>query len=222
VGGLTPERHANAGDGVQRREAPDGVLVTRLPETDLSLAHAREAGCCNTVMLSHPHNTAVFRTLMAWVLVHRLLLTHVPHTELLVSRGSSQESAIGTPGKALYNIGMLEGEIRLAGADIPELDREVAGCGCEDILGGGVEENLSNLPGRQLDTGHGPSVRKNVPRVAGQSADGRNVGDLLGICVKGEALRHLPDEDFAIVRCRGNYAIVERVPVPGLDWASDG
>jgi len=173
-------------------------------------------------MLSHPHNTAVFRTLMARVLVHRLLLTHVPDTELLVSRGSSQESAIGTPRKALYYIWMLEGEIRLAGADIPELDREVAGCGGEDILGGGVEENLANLPGRQLDAGNGPSVRKNVPRVAGQSADGRNVGDFLGICVKGEALRHLPDEDLAIVGCRGNYAIVERVPVPRLDWASDG
>jgi hypothetical protein len=41
---------------------------------------------------------------------------------------------------------MFQGEWRLAGTDVPELDREVAGGRGEDVLGGGVEENLSDLP----------------------------------------------------------------------------
>lgn len=44
---------------------------------------------------------------------------------------------------------MSKGSGGLAGADIPELDSQIARCGCEDVFGGGVEEDLSNLSAKK-------------------------------------------------------------------------
>jgi hypothetical protein len=41
----------------------------------------------------------------------------------------------------------------------------------------------------------------------------RNISRLLGIRVQSEVLRHLPDEDLAIVRGRRNERVVEGAPV---------
>ena len=40
--------------------------------------------------------------------------------------------------------------MRLAGLNVPELDREIARGGGEDVLGGGVEEDLSDLSTEEL------------------------------------------------------------------------
>lgn len=55
-------------------------------------------------------------------------------------------------------------------------------------------------------------VEKDEPRVASQLAHGRNVDDILGVSVKGKALRDLPDKDLAIFRRRGDDVVVERIP----------
>ena len=49
--------------------------------------------------------------------------------------------------------------------------------------------------------------------MAGQLADRGHVGGLLGVCEESEVLGDLPDEDLAILRGRGDDAIVEGVPV---------
>lgn len=46
---------------------------------------------------------------------------------------------------------MLESELRQTGLDVPELYGVVARCTSEDVLGGGVEEDVANLPTAVLD-----------------------------------------------------------------------
>jgi hypothetical protein len=41
---------------------------------------------------------------------------------------------------------MLQSEARSASFNIPEFYSVVAGCGSKDVLGRGVEEDLSNFP----------------------------------------------------------------------------
>ena len=103
-------------------------------------------------MLAHPDGPAVLGTGVARRFVHGLLLTDVPDPDLLVSRSGGEHVAAGVPGQALHNIGVLERQGRLARANVPELDGEVARRGSEDVFGRGVEENLSNLPERTVRT----------------------------------------------------------------------
>jgi hypothetical protein len=46
----------------------------------------------------------------------------------------------------LDNVVVLESELRQTGLDVPELYGVVARCTSEDVLGGGVEEDVANLP----------------------------------------------------------------------------
>lgn len=46
---------------------------------------------------------------------------------------------------------MLESELRQTGLDVPELYGVVARCTSEDVLGGGVEEDMADLPVAVLD-----------------------------------------------------------------------
>jgi hypothetical protein len=46
---------------------------------------------------------------------------------------------------------VLESELRQTGLDVPELYGVVARCTSEDVLGGGVEEDVANLPTAVLD-----------------------------------------------------------------------
>lgn len=91
VGTIIPERHAHSGDRVQVVEAANGFVVARLPQRKLAVAHARETGCRNTVVLAHPHSSAVLGAFVARAHVRRLLLTNIPHAQLLVSGCRDQE-----------------------------------------------------------------------------------------------------------------------------------
>jgi hypothetical protein len=51
----------------------------------------------------------------------------------------------------LDNVVVLERELRQTGLDVPELYGVVARCTGEDVLGGGVEEDMANLPMTLLD-----------------------------------------------------------------------
>src|SRR3569833_1963027 len=93
----TPERHAHARDRVERREASDGLVPARLPKSNLPLAHTRESRGSKAVMLAHPDCATVFGSRMARGLVHRLLLPHIEHAQLLVPRRCHQEGSIGAP-----------------------------------------------------------------------------------------------------------------------------
>ena len=97
VGAVIPERHADTGDGVQVVEATDGLVATWLPERKLPVAHAGETRCRNTVLLAHPHGTAVLGALVAGPDMRRLLLADIPHAQLLVSRGRDHEVSGGVP-----------------------------------------------------------------------------------------------------------------------------
>lgn len=96
-------------------------------------------------MLAHPHGPAILGASVARVLADGLLLAHVPHPQLLVARRGGEERAARVPAEALHDVAVAEDLVRLAGLDVPELDGEVARGGGEDVLGGGVEVDLSDL-----------------------------------------------------------------------------
>ena len=80
-------------------------------------------------MLAHPHGPAVLGASVARVLAD----------------GLGEERAARVPAEALHDVAVAEDLVRLAGLDVPELDGEVARGGGEDVLGGGVEVDLSDL-----------------------------------------------------------------------------
>lgn len=83
-------------------------------------------------------------------LVNGLFLAHIPNSNLLVSRGRDEHATARIPRQALDDVGVLKGEGRLAGGDVPELDGEVSGGGSKDILSGGVEEDLPDFPAKDV------------------------------------------------------------------------
>ena len=83
---------------------------------------------------------------MSGNLLCRPFLTHIPHAQLLVSAGGDEERSIGAPGQRLDNVVVPERELGRASLDIPEFDSEVTRGTGEDILSGGVEENMADFP----------------------------------------------------------------------------
>lgn len=134
-------------------EATNGLLwVARVPEPELTIAHARKARGRNAVRFTHPNSAAV---LGAWVtgdFLRRLLLAYIPHAQLLVSARGHEQRTVGVPRQRLYNVVVLEGEVCDTGLDIPQLDGVVARGGGEDVLGSRVEEDMADFPTRLLDS----------------------------------------------------------------------
>lgn len=95
---VVPEGHADTGDGVEDLEAANGLLgVARVPETELTVAHAREASGRDTVGLTHPHSAAVLGTRMTGNLLGGLLLAYIPYAQLLVAARGDEERSVGAP-----------------------------------------------------------------------------------------------------------------------------
>ena len=144
---IIPEGHADTRNRIENLETTNGLLgVARVPQTQLTVAHARETSGCNAVYLAHPYCTAVLRARVTGNLLSRLLLTNIPNAQLLVSACCNQLRAIGAPGQRLHNVVVLEGQLGLASFDVPELHRVVAGGTGKDALGRGVEQNVSDFP----------------------------------------------------------------------------
>jgi hypothetical protein len=99
-------------------------------------------------VLSQPDSARVLGTAVTGSLVNGLLLSNIPHSNLLISRGGGEHATASVPCQTLDDIVVLESKGRLASADVPELDGEVTRGGGEDVFGRGVEENLSNLSNR--------------------------------------------------------------------------
>lgn len=173
-------------------------------------------------MLTHPNGARALCALVAGSYVRGLLLTNIPYAQLLVSGGGHQEVAAGVPGKRLHDVVVLQLQWCLSGANVPELDGKVARSGGEDVLGRGVEKDLTDLSMRLSDyfaqtcavLPHlGGFLRFFVPRVSCQLAHGRNICWLLSIGEEGKILGDLPYKDLAIVGTGGDDAVVEGVPV---------
>lgn len=78
-------------------EPSDGITAARLPQGNLALAHLGETSRGKAVVLAQPDCSAVLGTCVARVLVHRLLLADIPHSDLLVSRRRDEKVAARVP-----------------------------------------------------------------------------------------------------------------------------
>jgi hypothetical protein len=153
---VVPEGHAHSRNGVEDLETANGLLgVAGIPQTQLTVAHARETGGCDAVMLAHPHGAAVLGSGVAWDFLRSLFLSHIPHAQLLVSAGCDQVCPVGAPRQRLHNVVVLERQLRGARLDIPQLHRVVAGRRGEDVLGSRVKQDVADFPAGQLEAvGH--------------------------------------------------------------------
>jgi hypothetical protein len=95
---IIPEGHADTRDGVENLEATNRLLgVARVPETKLTVAHARETGGRDAVGLSHPYSAAVLGTRVTRNFLGGLLLSHIPYAQLLVAARGDEEGSVGAP-----------------------------------------------------------------------------------------------------------------------------
>lgn len=97
VGTIVPEWHADSRDGIQMSKSSDGVAAAGLPQSNLSLAHLGETSRGKSVVLTQPDCSAVLGTRVARRLMHRLLLTDIPHSDFLVSRRRHKQVAARVP-----------------------------------------------------------------------------------------------------------------------------
>lgn len=97
VGTVVPEWHADTRDGIQMGESSNGVAATGLPQSNLSLAHLGETSRGESVVLAQPDCSAVLGTRVARRLMHRLLLTDIPNSNLLVSRRRHKQVTARVP-----------------------------------------------------------------------------------------------------------------------------
>jgi hypothetical protein len=148
LGAFVPEGHADPRYAVEEGKVSTNGLcgVARVPETELAITHARETGRSNTVVLAEPYGTATLGSVMTLDFNCRLLLSHIPHAQLLVSAGGHKLRSIGAPRKRLYDILVLEGQFRLTCFNIPQLHRVVSRRGGEYVFGGGIEQDVSDFP----------------------------------------------------------------------------
>lgn len=199
VAAVVPERHADTRNAVQGVEASNGGVVTGFPQSQLTIAHLGETGGSESILLAQPNDSAVLGALVTRVFRCWPLLSGIPHTHLLVSRSGDQHGARGIPRQGLDDVGVFQAERGDPGVDIPQLDGQIAGCGRQDVLGGWVEEDLADLA-----------------RVAAELGHGGDIGGLFGVGEEGEVPGDLPYHDLAIVRGRGNNAVIEGVPISGV------
>lgn len=96
---IVPEGHADTRDGVENLEATNWLGgIARIPQTKLAVTHARKAGCRNAIRLAHPDSATVLCARVARNLLGRLLLSYIPHAQLLISACGYEVGTIGAPG----------------------------------------------------------------------------------------------------------------------------
>jgi hypothetical protein len=92
----------------------------------------------------------------------------------------------------LYHIAKFESEARGACLRIPDLDCEIAGGTRKDVLGGRVEEDLSNFSNETLAVAN-LGAHMYLLVVSSELAHRFDVHDVFGgIRIEGEALRDFP------------------------------
>jgi hypothetical protein len=84
--------------------------------------------------------------------------------------------------------------------NVPDLDGKVARGAREDVLGGRVEEDVTDFSARQLAlTSNAWSL---LPGVSGESSYGCDVGGFVCFRLKSEAFGHSPEKDLQALELR--------------------
>lgn len=103
---VTPEGHHNPG-GLVESDHLGIVETTRIPDSDLSVAHLAETGCCNGIPLAHPNDTRTLDTTVALGGTHRVSTgTRVEQTNFSIPASCDQDISNGVEGKALDCVAM--------------------------------------------------------------------------------------------------------------------
>lgn len=186
---IAPEGH-HYSRGLVERERLDVLERTSIPHADLAIAHAAKPSRPDTIVLAHPHDTGALDAAMALSNTHGLSAgARVEQSDLAVARCGSEELASRAECHALDSIPVAgeDGAWGFGGAKVPEFDGIVANCAREDVLCGGVPEDLADLAWGRVDAQHGRKVLR-LPAVRGP--------------VLEHGRLHLPDHHVAVLAPR--------------------
>lgn len=130
----------------------------------------------------------------------------VEEANLAVPAGRREEGAGRVPGEALNGVRMAaKRNLRaLRTSEVPNLHDMVAGGGREDVVRGGVEEDVANAARGHVDAGDGVKVLR-FPAVLSPALERRRLDG--------------PDEGLAVLAGRGDDSVVEGGPVSVKDRA---
>ena len=193
AGVVVVERHQLTGSGVNPLVAQVSREVTGIPDAELTLRELGHTNSHECALGAQPQAAGTLGTLMGGQGLGDGARARIDDASLLVLAGSSHDGTIVVPGDGTDVVGVASnvGD-DLARVDIPDLDGVVSGGGGEDVVGGRVPVDGSDLTTVTL----------------------QGLGSVGGLGVLGKTtVGDGPDVTVTVLTTRGNDGGVEGVEV---------
>lgn len=196
---VTPEWHDDSGALVDH----EGFHVSKssgFPNADLPVTHLTETSRGDAIVLSHPDHSGAFDTAMAFCDTNGLTTgAGIKETKFLVSARGCKNSAGHVECKRLNGItvSVQSGARTRRISEVPEFDKVLAGCSCDNVGGSWMPNNLTDFLWAHVDPCDGLQVVR-FPTVRGPAIK--------------EAVRDFPKERSAIFGGGSDESVVGRRP----------
>lgn len=196
---VTPEWHCNPGALVQDNHT--GIPeATRIPNSDLSIAHLAETRGSKSILFAHPNDARALDTRVSISDAHGISASaRIKQTNFFVPASRDQDIADGIKREALDCVGMTTEDRlwRIEATEVPKFHDLISGSGSKDVFSGWVEKNLTDLTGGTINTRNGIEVRR-YPVLLAPIVESRGLD--------------FPNHDFPIVTTGCDDRVVEGRP----------
>jgi hypothetical protein len=137
------------------------VEATRIPNSNLSVAHPAETRGSESILLAHPDNTGTLDAAVTFSNAHGISTSaRVKQTNFPVPASCDQDVTDGVKRETLDCVAMATegGFWRFRATQVPKLHDMVSRSGGQDMFSGWVEKNLTDPTGGTVDTRNGIEV----------------------------------------------------------------
>ena len=193
---ITPEGHHDPG-GLIESDHLGIVEATRVPNSNLSVAHLAKTRRSERILLAHPNDTSTLDTAVTFINPHGISAgARIKQTNFPVPASRDEDVADGVKRETLDCVAMAtKGRFRrFRATQVPKFHNVISRSGGQDMFSGWVEKNLTDPTGGTVDTRNGVEVLRYpmllTPTFKGGSFD-------------------FPDHDFSIFTARCDNRVVE-------------
>ena len=193
---VTPEGHYDS-RGLVEGDHLVVVEASRIPNSNLPIAHLAETGGSESILLAHPDDTGAFNTTVTFGDAHGISANaRIEQTNFPVPASRYHDVTNGVKRETLDRVAMTtEGRLRRFWAtQIPNFHDMISRSGGQYMLSGWVEENLTDPTGGAVDTSDGIEVLR-YPMLLAPTVEGRGFD--------------FPDHDFTIFTTGCDNRVVE-------------